>query len=535
MSAMNTRRRTQLPGSSFENFDLPGADVYQPGMQKELAPQLTAFSELEREVHRNGFVSGGNNTARRIYFAATAIYSMARMKPGNTFLYEKWIEIRDWLAEKAYEYGPEKEEHERDSYSPQDFKKIMYLPFDVAEDFVDSVSQLFFELQVYGGTYLKDAEKFEEDRGHPFECFNWLSVLGAGGFVPNVGSTGCGKSSMMAGLGVEFAKAGYYVATNMGYFGEVATHLEGTTYDDEDDEEGPGKKGKRQPTYPKIRVSTRFSDAIETVAMSLEDQPDRVVPYIVDEIDTLVNAWRQMSKDAADLAMFSYQMRKLGFCLIGIFKNEGDLPKKFRQGFATGGSVPCRIYKGAYLNKFAWKPEEEVSYYGDKHSRHKHALVRFEDRSLGDIEVRKIPGFDAVFETRHISRFEIDIDLKKMLGDLGRLPLPQSMQGRKGYGKKLTKLIRENLTNWLKKGSEKRRTAPLGSLKFTEEERTFMLERAEHHMRENPKKYWPKILADFNEEFKKKVTDDYTRKYLGGELKQLRIRLTDEGVKGLRL
>ena len=525
------RRPRPQPGDSFENFDLPGADVYQPGMQKELAPQLKAFSELEREVHRDGFVSDGNNTARRIYFAATAVYSMARMKPGNTFLYEKWAEIRDWLTEKAYQYGPGKDSRDRDSYSPKDFKKIMYIPFEVVEEFVDSVCEILFEIQHYGGTYLKDAEKFEEDRGYPFPCFNWKVVMGAGGFVPIVGSTGCGKSSMMAGLGVEFAKAGYYVATNMGYFGEVATHLEGTTYDDEDE----GKKTRPQPTYPKIRVSTRFSDALETVALSLEEKPDRVVPYIVDEIDTLVNAWRQMSKDAADLAMFSYQMRKLGLCLIGIFKNEGDLPKKFRVGFATGGSVPCRIYKGASLNKFAWKPEEEVAYYGDKYSRWKHALVRFEDRSLGDIEVRSIPGFDAVFETRHISMFNIDINLKKMFADLGQLPLPQSMKGRRGYGLKLTKLIRDNLNTWLKEGSRKRRKTPLGSQKFNDAERAFLLERAEHHMRETPKKYWDAILKDFEEVYGRKVTGAYIRKYLGTELKKLRENLRELGVNGLRI
>jgi len=529
---MNTTRakRQGFHSSKIEDFDLPGADVYQPGMEKETAPQFKAFAEVENEVHRDGFICDDEKTARRIYFASTAIYSLARMKPGNTFLYEKWIEIRDWLIEQAYQYSPKKEPYERESYAPHDFKRIRYLRFEVAEDFVSLFSQVLFEIQFYGKTYLKDAEKFEEDRGYPFPCFNWLSVLGAGGFVPIVGATGSGKSSMLAGMGIEFAKAGYYVATNLGYFGEVGTHLEGTTY--ADDEGTEPKTKKRPPRYPKIRVSTRFSDALETVALSLEERPERVVPYVVDEIDTLINAWRQMSKEAADLALFSYQMRKLSLCLLGIFKNEGDLPKKFRVGSATGGSVPCRIYKGAYLNKYAWKPEEEVAYYGDKYSRWKHALVRFEDRSLGDIEMRLVPGFDGVFETRHISMFDIDINLKKMLSDLGDLPLPHSQKDRGGYGRALIKLIRGNLDNWLKEDRRKMRKAKHGSKKLNDDERAFILERIEFHMTENPKRFWPLVLADVKEEFDKELSPQYIRKYLGDDFNKLKENLRELGVIG---
>lgn len=69
--------------------------------------------------------------------------------------------------------------------------------------------------------------------------------------------------------------------------------------------------------------------------------------------------------------------------------------------------------------------------------------------------------------------------------------------------------------------------------KFNDAERDYILERAEHHMRENPKKYWDAILSDFKEEFGRETTPSYTRQYLGDELKKLRIKLTEEGVNGL--
>ena len=372
-----------------------------------------SFGAYRRLLHQIpiGRVRQGK-LAKDIKAAAMNIFR-ARGKPDDRgFSDGLWGIYSDWVKRVEERYN-------------KPLSKIKYMHEEYYEEAFWILTHWYDEYQ-FTDTYRQETEQyvppfmFTPCGAYRFETGEF-SLIRNGSFAVMVGANGSGKSNFMAWLGLEFAKAGIHVITNLKYYRYV---------DEKNDH---------------LYVTDKFSEMLKQIARILMEDHHAQIAVIIDEMDSFMNAQDTtlQLKQRSYMLKVIWQMRKLNVTLIGNFKHMRDVDIRYRRKRGTtGGNVLCRIYKGGYPNY----ESNEVGYFSEQYILKRSAFLRFDSV---DILIDKIPDMVDEYFHGQPTDLEWDVDVLQMLAVMRKIPRPYSADEDKAYYSELGTTLLDNIDSWI--------------------------------------------------------------------------------------